>query len=151
MKTYLFSATDMHGKRQTGGREAASIEHLRMVLEREGFHDIEFLDDEKLAELRAQRPAHLQPKTQEQFRFEANLRKGRKRGAIFVQALRNNAPWMLALAALAAFGAWRQQWGWVVFALVAVAAWLLWFLRKLRTGDTYQELLKAHARGELDK
>ena len=78
---FLVTATDPGGRRETFARDAASTEHLRNVLEREGFTDIELIDDDLSARLRKERPAEGRPR-----RFQATPRAAEPRPA------RNHSP-----------------------------------------------------------
>jgi hypothetical protein len=150
MKPYLVTATASDGRRDTFGREAASIEHLRMVLERDGYRDIEFVDDEFSATLRQQRDPAIRPRTAAQFRVEARLLKGAGRGQAILLALRGNAAALLLAAGLAGFGAATHRPMTAAVGVLALLA-LLWFmLARLNDGGQYDALLRAQACGDYD-
>ncbi len=148
MKPYLLTATDRNGQRDTFAREAASIEHLRSVLEREGFQHIEFHDDENSASLRAQRSDTGKPKSQADFRMEAKIRKTPTGAWLWLHAIRKNVWLILALLGLLVYGLWAHSTMWVV---VSIASLILrfWHVRRgLAQADVYSELIAASARGQ---
>lgn len=148
MKTYVVTATDAAGRRETFGREAASIEHLRAQLERDGYADIEFHDDELSALLRNQRPDAARPHTQRELRLEATLRKGSNPALLWGAAVRSNAVLLLALIGLGVFGAWSGR-GWLLGLAIALVLGWVWLIRKgLASAGLYDDLLRAFARGE---
>lgn len=152
MKPYLVAATDRNGRRDTFARDAASPEHLVAVLEREGFREIELIDDEITASLRAQWPENLKPKSASEYQFEARLRKGPvSNGSWWWQAVRNN--WLLLVLAFAgiAWGVWRGSPGTVIAVLAVVALWFWLVVRGQALAKEYNALLAAFARGELDE
>jgi hypothetical protein len=152
MKPYIVCATDARGRRDTFARAAASIEHLRMLLERQGYSDIEFVDDEHAAELRQKwwQPEE-RPQTPRQVRFHATLLRGHTNRLLLVEAVRNNRIAVLVGLGMIAYGLYLQRLGWVLAGcagLIVLSA-LIW--RNLATSKAYNELLRAHALGELDK
>lgn len=151
MKPYLVTATDPGGRRDTFAREAASPMHLRALLEREGYGDIELVDDEVTAQLREQWPEELKPKNAADYRFQARLRKDPTPSASWwLQAARNNwLPLSLAAAAVA-WGIWSRSIGWSVAGLAVVALWAWVVRRGMGQVNDYNTLLAAYARGEHD-
>jgi hypothetical protein len=149
MKPYLVTATDRAGRRDTFAHEAASIEHARMRLERDGYRDIEFVDDELTSRLRAEREPVLQPATPSEARFEARLmRRGHDRKLIWLEALRRSRWVLVVAAALLGWGAWHDFsaafWcGLAVVALVVVPMALAG-----KSGAHYDALVKACAIGD---
>jgi hypothetical protein len=145
---YLVTATDPNGRRDSFLRESNSLQHLRSQLERDGYTDIELLDDDYSARLRQERPPGLPEVTPSQVRIEAKLRKGSAAAAIWVQAARNNALLLAANAALIAYGAWRGRYVLVVLG-VTVIGWWAWVVLKGRgRAEDYNELVRADARGD---
>ena len=106
IKPYLVTATDARGRRDTFAREAASLEHLRSVLERDGYTDIEFVDDELTATLRQQRPEEGRPANAATYRLEAKLQRGDAPAAIWLTAARNSAVVLLPAVAAIGWGVW---------------------------------------------
>lgn len=151
MKHYIVTATDKHGIRDTFGREAASVEHARTALEQAGYTGIEFVDDESLAYLREQRSPELKPKTQAEFRFEAKLRKGRDLKVIWLEAMRRNWWVLLLLGASVAYGIYQGFSSWFWSGLLGTMVFILEVAIKSRAGGTYDELIKATARGHLQQ
>ncbi len=152
MKPYIFTATDKSGRRQTEGREAQSIEHLRTMLECEGWRDIEFIDGEDLAALRTRWSPSRQPGTRREFRFHARqLQSGYSRRMIVLEALRKNKLFIGSIVALFAIGLWLRRWDWALWVVLAggVAWWLLG--RRVGVAGIYDELQKAFALGENDR
>ena len=105
---FLVTATDARGSRDTFAREAASIEHLRTVLERDGYTDIEFVDDELSARLRAQRPDEGRPATAAEYRYEARVRQGAGAGDAWRMAARGALPVLVPAAVAIGWGAWSK-------------------------------------------
>lgn len=151
MKPYIVTATDKLGRRDTFGKSAASIEHARMALEQAGYSDIEFVDDESLSQMRTQRSVELQPKTRAEFRFEAKLRKGRNLKVIFLEAIRRNKWLLLLLCASVAYGAYQGFSSWFWGGVLGLIGTAVEILLKNRAGGIYDELMRATARGDLDK
>lgn len=147
---YLVTATDARGRRDTFAREAASIEHLRNVLEREGYRDIELLDDELSAKLRQQRPEEARPASAADYRLEARLRHGDRATDVWLMALRKNALPLLAAAAAIGWGAWSGSVWWILGGVVFVAVWILLVRGGRRRAGSYEDLLRAFARGEFE-
>jgi hypothetical protein len=149
MKPYLVTATDPAGRRDTFAREAASLDHLRTVLEREGYRDIEFVDDELSARLRQQRPEAMRNPAPDQLKLEARLRHGPAPLAVWLNAAKGSTIFLGIVVAAAAYGVWNHQYGWTAVAVVIVAGWA-WLVRTaLRRGEAYNDLLRAQARGDL--
>ena len=151
MKAYIVTATDARGRRDTFARESTSVEHVRMMLEREGYTDIEFHDDELSAQLRSQRPAANRPHTQSEIRAEVAVKKTPGGDAVWLRALRENAVMLALLAIAVAIGAWRHS----IVATLLPLLLLGWWLWRVRTGvgrvDRYQQLLKASAYADLSE
>jgi hypothetical protein len=150
MNPYLVTATDGAGKRDSFVRQAESLEHLRNVLEREGYRDVEYLDDEFSARLRAQRPAEARGDSPAAARFEAQSRRGAPppRQSEWLLAAKNN--WLLLLIdfGFIAYGLARGR----IFLVLAGAGLLLWWLwtvyKGLGKANDYNALLRAHAVGD---
>lgn len=151
MKPYIVTATDKLGRRDTFGKVAASIEHARMALDQAGYSDIEFVDDESLAQMRTQRSVELQPRTRAEFRFEAKLRKGRDLKVIFLEAMRRNKWVLLLLGVSVAFGAYQGFSIWFWLGLLGLVGFVIEIGIRNRAGSVYTELIKATARGDLDQ
>jgi tetratricopeptide (TPR) repeat protein len=145
---YLVTATDGHGKRDSFIRDAESLSHLRSVLEREGFSDIEYLDDDYSARLRKQRPEELRNDSAAAMRAEAKSRRGRRPGERWLLAVRSNALAIILDLGLITYGllAWRP-----IPLLVGVAflSWWIWSVRRgFGKADDYNALIRAQARGD---
>jgi hypothetical protein len=150
MKPYLVTATDQGGRRDTFAREAASLDHLRTVLEREGYRDIEFIDDELSARLRQQRPETMRNPAPDQLKLEARLRHGPAPLAVWLNAAKGSTIFLGIVAAAGAYGVWNRQYGWTAVAFVVIAGWA-WLVRTaLRRGEAYNDLLRAQARGDVE-
>ncbi|HZH44168.1 MAG TPA: hypothetical protein VEY50_08825 [Lysobacter sp.] len=148
MKTYLVTATDSAGRRDTFGREAASVEHLRAMLELQGYTNIEFVDDEISATLRTQRPDGGRPRSRHELQLEAKLRKGPATAALWLAAIRSNAVLLTVLAATAAYGLWTRSPWWFGTGAVLLVGWALLVRAGLRAGAAYDRLLRACAEGD---
>lgn len=152
MKPYLVAATNKEGRRDTFARDAASPEHLFALLEREGFRDIELVDDEVMANLRAQRPERLKPKSAADYRFEARLSKGPvPDSAWWWQAARNNALQLALAAAGIAWGIWARSPATIITVLAVASLWVWLLHRAHAVAKDYNALLAAFAHGELDE
>lgn len=152
MKPYLFTATDRNGKRASSAREAQSIEHLRAMLERDGYTDIEFLDSEHTAELRQQRNPELQPNSAANLRMEAELRsKGRSRLRMWRGSLRANWPYYLGSLALAGYGLWFGRPIAALTGILGFGALVSFTFSRVRNSDDYDGLLTAQAHGDWER
>ena len=147
---FLVTATDARGSRDTFAREAASIEHLRTVLERDGYTDIEFIDDELSARLRTQRPEDGQPRTAAEYRYEARVRQGAGAGDAWLMAARGALPVLVLAAVAIGWGAWSGDWLWAAIAVAVVIGLALLVRRGRARAAGYEDLLRACARGERD-
>ena len=148
MNPYFVTATDANGKRASFARNAASVEHLRGALVRDGYTDIALEDDDLSVRLRRQRPDFLPPVTEADLRFEAQLKRGPVRAAEFVRWLRGNA-WLLGPGVLF-FGAgtatgrtWLAVLG-AAMLLFPVYHYVRWGRRTAR----YTDHLRAYALGD---
>lgn len=149
MHDYIVTATDAQGRRSTFARESTSVEHIRMMLEREGYTDIEFHDDELSAKLRSQRPDGRRPRTSTEIRAEVEMKRTSGSGAVWRRALRANALMLAIIAIVFAIGVWRHN---IIVTLLPLVL-LGWWIWRVRTGigrvDRYQQLLKASAFADL--
>jgi hypothetical protein len=145
---YLVTATDRAGRRDTFAREAASLEHLRMQLEAQGYTDIEFVDDELSARLRAQRPEDGRPRTQADFRLEAKFRHGTTPGQLWLLAIRKAWLPFALMGGAAAYGVRADKPAWTVGAIAFLVFWLWMMQRGLARAERYNDLLRAYARGD---
>jgi hypothetical protein len=149
MRSYLATATDGNGRRDTIAHEGSSIEHARMRLERDGYRDIEFVDDELTSRLRSEREPMLQPGTPAEARFEAKLmRSGYDRTLIWVEALRRSRWILVAAAVLLGWGAWHGFSASFWCGLAVVALVLLPTALAGKPGARYDALVKACATGD---
>lgn len=149
MKPYLANANDRDGRRDTIAREAASIEHARLVFEREGYSDIEFVDDELLATARMQRPEELQPRTPAEFRFEARLHRGTDTLVVVREALRRHRWPLLALIGLIVCGMVLRHDALIWGGGLGIVGLCVAFAVLRRPALTYDALLRASALGEV--
>lgn len=150
MTPYVVTATDPQGRRDTFAREAASLEHLRMQLEGQGYTDIEFVDDELSARLRTQRPEEGRPMTQADYRLEAKLRHGATPGQLWLLALRKALLPFVLMGGAAAYGVWSGKPAWTIGAAAFLVFWLWMIQRGLARAERYNDLLRAYARGDWD-
>jgi tetratricopeptide (TPR) repeat protein len=151
MQAYIVTATGTDGRRETFARDSVSVEHLRLTLERDGFRDIEFHDDDMSAALRAGRPEAGRPLTKRDYRLELRSRREPTGALLWKQALRANL-WMLAIAGLlVAYGVWRGSVWAIVIPLVVVALWGWMVAKGVRQANLYNELLVASAHGHLPR
>jgi len=148
MNPYLVTATDNAGKRDSFVRQAASPEHLRSQLQREGFRDIELLDDEYSARLRGQRNDEARDDSPAAARREAQLRRGQAPGSAWRLAIRNNVLLIGLSLALAAWGWWRGRYLPLAIGVGALLFWVGFVRRGLGKADDYNDLLRAQARGD---
>jgi hypothetical protein len=148
MTPYVVTATDANGRRDTFAREAASIEHLRMQLEAKGYTDIEFVDDELSARLRAQRPDDVRPRSQADYKFEAKLRHGATLGQLWLQTLRKALLPFVLMGGVAIYGLVSGKWWWTLGAVAFLGFWLWSIKRGLARAERYNDLLRACARGD---
>ena len=145
---YLVTATDARGRRGTFAREAASLDHLRAMLERDGYTQIEFVDDELSARLRRERPEEGKPKSDADYRFEAAQRHGDRPAAAWRWAAGRHLGRFVAAGLVAAYGIWAGQWLPVALAVAVVAGWAWLFRRGRARVHSYDDLLRASANGD---
>lgn len=148
MSPFIVTATAPGGGRDTFVRQAESLEHLRSLLEREGFSEIEFVDDEMSARLRSLRPEGMRDPSQAEAKLEVRLRKGPARGALWLHAIRGNAILLLLNCGAIAYGLWSGKTRWIVIGLLLIAAWAWTVRRGLGRGEEYNDLLRAQARDD---
>ncbi len=126
MNDYLFEATDVAGKRRTDHLQAASVRTLLAQLQAEGLRDIQMLDDELTASLRALRPQANRPKSRLDWQFEADIL--RFQGFRFGRYLLRKMTIPLALLAVyAAYALWQASLvdGVIVLVVAAILAAIL--------------------------
>jgi len=150
LNPFLVTATDRRGRRDSFVREAESLSHLRNVLEREGYVDIEFLDDEFMARLRSERPTAARDDSREWARLEAKMRKAPARSGVWLLAARRNWLFLSAAAAMLAYSSWRGRYMLAAVALALLVGWVLLLRAGLRKVDHYRALVRAQASGDLD-
>ena len=151
MTPYVVTATDPAGRRDTFAREAASLEHLRMQLEGQGYTDIEFVDDEMSARLRMQRPDDARPLTQADYKLEAKWRHGTTPGQLWLLALRKSLLPLLLMGGAATYGVASGSPWWTIGAIALLGYWL-WLIRNgLARAERYNDMLRAYARGDWDR
>ena len=148
MSPFIVTATAPNGARDTFARQAESLEHLRNLLEREGFSDIEFVDDEFTARLRSLRPEGMRDPSPAEARLEVQLRKGPAPVAQWLLAMRNNAILLLVNVTAITYGLWSGRFLLAVIGLLLIV-WWVWTVRKgMGRADEYNDLLRAQARDD---
>ena len=123
MNDYLFEGTDVTGRRRTDHLPAASVRTLLTQLHAEGWRDIQMLDDEVTASLRALRPQANRPKSRLDWQFEADIL--RFQGLGFGRyLLRKMAIPLVLLAAYAVYAIWQRSLfdGAIVLVVAAIQA-----------------------------
>jgi hypothetical protein len=149
IKPYLLTATDAKGRRSTFARESVSVEHIRAMLEREAYRDIEFHDDEVTATLRTQRPDSGKPHSAAAYRMEAELMRKPGGASVWKNAIRSQAIVLILVACAIGYGLWARSALWVALPLLMLIVWLWLVRRGVAQVDLYNALLKATARGDL--
>jgi tetratricopeptide (TPR) repeat protein len=120
-----------------------------MVLEREGYTQIEPVDDELTARLRAERDQP--PQTAADFRFEAKLWQRPGQSSIWMEAVRRHR-WILLLdAALLAWGALHGFSLAFWIGLAGLALFVVPMLGSMKPAVLYDGLQKAYALGDADE
>lgn len=149
MNPYLVTATDRAGKRDSFVRDAESAPHLLSMLEREGYSDIETLDDDFSARLRGLTAANLRDDSAAGSRREAaSRRQGPSTGRLWAAAARNHALLILVDLGLVAWGVAKER----PLSIAVGAGLLLWWAWTVHRGlgkvDAYNDLVRADACGD---
>ena len=145
---YLVTATDGRGVRDTFARDAVSVEALRELLERDGYTDIEFIDDDISAQIRQRRPAYLRPSTPADYRREARMRAPGAKRLSWLFIVRHNFVLLASLFALGVYGAVRHSMWLSAVAAALIAGWVVLTKRARGRSDDYADLIRAGARGD---
>lgn len=149
MKAYIVKATSPSDVRGIVIREAASIDHVRMMLEREGYSDIELEDDEMSATLRSLRQDAGRPIERQDYLDEVELKRDSSVKAFLLRLSRRNI-WSIALVAALVLAGFVSRNPFLVGFSICIAIWVVWQFRKAaKPVGLYDDLLRARARWDM--